>query len=349
MPLYRRFKNREKALVRWIIFILRSLTADLDLHFSRCVQRLNERVTIVLVSEGAAFPRKLCVRTWTSVGILTSLIALLPLSVFAGCRTALDRGKIASANGAYREVSETLDNLRDEAGNTYSAARDVYNSIGPARSQFSVLENSPLEQSLLGGFWPNINFGSPKGEVPEIARIKEATKMITATESALVTAKKVLSTHREVLSALPTAWPIKGGIGHVSQAFGANPNPFSGQTYFHKGVDISNYRAGDPVVASADGVVATAYYDTSYGNNVVIRHKYGYFTRYGHMQSYRVRPGQTVKQGEIIGFVGNTGLSTGPHVHLEVWLGPELIDPFSYLATNKKSRPTPLVAPTGRD
>jgi murein DD-endopeptidase MepM/ murein hydrolase activator NlpD len=313
------------------------------------MQKLNGHITIVLVSEGVDLPRHVCVRTWASVGLLTSLIALLPLSVFAGCQTTLDRGKIASANGAYREVSGTLENLRDEAGIAYSAAREVYDSFGPARSLLSVQQAFPSEQLLLDEFWSRSNSRRPKGEVPEIARLKDAAEMITKTESAVVTAQKILSNHREVLSALPTVWPIKGGIGHVSQAFGLNPNPFSGQTYFHKGADISNYRTGDPVVASADGVVTTAYYDTSYGNNVVIKHKYGYFTRYGHMQSYRVRPGQTVKQGEIIGFVGNTGLSTGPHVHLEVWLGSELIDPFSFLATNKKSRPTPLVAPTGRD
>jgi len=120
---YRRWKSRERAFVRWIIFISRSLTVDLSLHFSRFMQKLNGHITIVLVSEGVDLPRHVCVRTWASVGLLTSLIALLPLSVFAGCQTTLDRGKIASANGAYREVSGTLENLRDEAGIAYSAAR----------------------------------------------------------------------------------------------------------------------------------------------------------------------------------------------------------------------------------
>lgn len=349
MSLRRELKNRERVIVSWTIMIVRRIAAKLAVLSSRCIQKLNEHHTFLLISEGAASPRKVCVRTWTSLSLVMLLIALLPLSVFAGCRTAVVRDRITATDGTYRQTAESLDALRDEADDAFIAAREVYNSIGVARSLLSGRQDPSLEQSFIKGLWPLNNAGTSKGEVPEIARLQEAAEMITTTESALRTARKVLTNHREVLSALPTLWPIKGGIGHVSQDFGLNPNPFSGTPYFHKGTDISNFRTGDPVVASADGVVTTAYYDLSYGNNVVIRHKYGYFTRYGHMQSFRVRPGQKIKQGDIIGFVGNTGLSTGPHVHLEVWLGPELIDPFSFLAVKKRTRPIPLMAPTGRD
>jgi murein DD-endopeptidase MepM/ murein hydrolase activator NlpD len=114
--------------------------------------------------------------------------------------------------------------------------------------------------------------------------------------------------------------------------FGQNENPFTGQYYIHKGIDLSTYRQGDPIVATADGQVVAVDYDAGgFGNNVIIRHKHGFYTRYGHMLSIRVQTGQRVQQGEVIGYIGNTGLSTGPHVHYEVHIGSDVVDPYKYL------------------
>jgi murein DD-endopeptidase MepM/ murein hydrolase activator NlpD len=116
-------------------------------------------------------------------------------------------------------------------------------------------------------------------------------------------------------------------------SFGQNENPFTGQYYIHKGIDLSTYRTGDPIVATADGqVVAVEYDQAGFGYNVIIRHKHGFYTRYGHMlASSPVHAGQRVQQGEIIGYIGNTGLSTGPHLHYEVHIGSDVVDPYKYL------------------
>jgi murein DD-endopeptidase MepM/ murein hydrolase activator NlpD len=110
------------------------------------------------------------------------------------------------------------------------------------------------------------------------------------------------------------------------------PNPFTGLYYIHKGIDISTYRQGDPIVATADGQVVTVDFDAGgFGNNVIIRHKHGFYTRYAHMLSFTVRVGQRVQQGEVIGYIGNTGLSTGPHLHYEVHIGSDVVDPYKYI------------------
>jgi murein DD-endopeptidase MepM/ murein hydrolase activator NlpD len=85
-------------------------------------------------------------------------------------------------------------------------------------------------------------------------------------------------------------------------------------------------------VATANGQVVTVEFDQNgFGNNVIIQHNYGFYTRYAHMLSFRVRAGQRVQQGEVIGYIGNTGLSTGPHVHYEVHIGSEVRDPLNYM------------------
>jgi murein DD-endopeptidase MepM/ murein hydrolase activator NlpD len=142
----------------------------------------------------------------------------------------------------------------------------------------------------------------------------------------------LLDSQSSLLTEVPNIWPIKGGIGHISMFFGENPDPFSGQIYVHKGIDLSTYRQGDPVVATADGQIVTVDFDANgFGNYVIIRHKHGFYTRYGHLQSFKVRTGQRVQQGEVIGYIGNTGRSTGPHVHYEVHIGSDVVDPYKFL------------------
>ena len=113
--------------------------------------------------------------------------------------------------------------------------------------------------------------------------------------------------------------------------FGQNINPFSGQYYIHRGIDISTFRSGDPVVATADGQIVNIDYAEDFGNYITIKHKHGYYTRYAHLLFARARLGQRVQQGDVIGYIGNTGLSTGPHLHYEIHIGSDVVDPYKYI------------------
>ncbi|AAC65045.1 M23 family metallopeptidase [Treponema pallidum] len=142
---------------------------------------------------------------------------------------------------------------------------------------------------------------------------------------------KLLNSQTALFSDIPSLWPIKGGVGHISMAFGKNRHPFTGQWYVHKGIDLSTHRSGDPIVATADGHVVTVEYDSGWGNYVIIKHKHGFYTRYAHMQSYTVTRGQHIRQGQIIGYIGATGVATGPHLHYEIHIGSDVVDPGKYL------------------
>ena len=123
-------------------------------------------------------------------------------------------------------------------------------------------------------------------------------------------------------STTPSIWPAHGD---VSSPFGLRWNGSD----FHPGIDIAN-DAGTPILATADGVVTTAgWNDGGYGNMVDIDHGNGIMTRYGHAMQVVVTPGQYVRRGQVIAYMGSTGFSTGPHVHYEVRIGGEPVNPAS--------------------
>ncbi len=138
--------------------------------------------------------------------------------------------------------------------------------------------------------------------------------------------KEFRNTHK-ILSDIPLGFPV---FGRITSKFGYRRDPFNGKIDFHRGVDI---RApyGTPVRSTASGKVIYAGWLGPYGKAVVIKHKYGYQTLYGHLSKIKVRAGQRVKEGQIIGYVGSTGRSTGPHLHYEIRRYGKLLNPKKYL------------------
>jgi murein DD-endopeptidase MepM/ murein hydrolase activator NlpD len=131
------------------------------------------------------------------------------------------------------------------------------------------------------------------------------------------------------LSEEPNLWPVEG---RVTGAFGERIDPFNGEGAFHSGIDIST-AYGSPVIAPADGVVDFADFNSGYGRMIEIEHSQGFVTRYGHLSSFAVTPGQSVRRGQVIGYVGLSGRSTGPHLHYEVWIHNNPVNPYSFLRT----------------
>jgi murein DD-endopeptidase MepM/ murein hydrolase activator NlpD len=131
------------------------------------------------------------------------------------------------------------------------------------------------------------------------------------------------------LSAVPVRKPISGEID-LSSGFGVRPDPFLGRPAMHTGLDFRS-SLGDPVRATANGTVESAGWSGGYGKMVEIDHGNGFSTRYGHLSEIEVKAGQSVKIGQIIGRVGSTGRSTGPHLHYETRIDGEAVDPQKFL------------------
>jgi murein DD-endopeptidase MepM/ murein hydrolase activator NlpD len=131
------------------------------------------------------------------------------------------------------------------------------------------------------------------------------------------------------LGVVPTLWPVKGEItGH----FGERLDPFSGEGAFHAGMDIASHY-GDQVRATADGVVSVVDQRAGYGRLVVIDHGFGVTTWYGHLSGFHTQTGMHVKRGDVIGYEGASGRSTGPHLHYEVRIYNTPVNPWRYLST----------------
>jgi murein DD-endopeptidase MepM/ murein hydrolase activator NlpD len=131
----------------------------------------------------------------------------------------------------------------------------------------------------------------------------------------------------------PSVWPV---LGKLESAFGGRRNPFGGGSYeFHTGQDI-DAPLGAAVVAGATGQVSFVGWQNGYGQLVVIDHGGGLTTRYGHLSRIAVSQGATVKRGEFVGNVGSTGRSTGPHLHYEVRINDEPVNPLQYLLTTNR-------------
>jgi murein DD-endopeptidase MepM/ murein hydrolase activator NlpD len=125
----------------------------------------------------------------------------------------------------------------------------------------------------------------------------------------------------------PAIWPV---LGHITDSFGERLDPFSGEGAFHTGVDVSaDY--GAPVHATADGIITIAENHAGYGRLVVIDHGFGITTWYAHLSSFSAIAGARVKRGEVVGYTGISGRSTGPHVHYEVRVNNAPVNPWRYM------------------
>jgi len=131
------------------------------------------------------------------------------------------------------------------------------------------------------------------------------------------------------LAELPSLWPVEGV---VTGSFGERIDPFNGEGAFHTGVDIST-PYGTPIIAPADGVVLDTSFINGYGRTVILDHGHGFTTLFAHMSGFAVGQGESVHRGDVIGYVGSSGRSTGSHLHYEVRIRNTPVNPHKYLRT----------------
>lgn len=160
-----------------------------------------------------------------------------------------------------------------------------------------------------------------------VVRIDKAVKETQLKEQSVIDLWESLSERQSLLNATPNIKPARGWL---TSRFGYRVSPFSGKSVLHAGLDIAA-APGSPVYAPADGVIVYASYDESYGKLVTVDHGYGVVTRFAHLSQIYVQAGQKVNKWDVMAAVGNTGRSTGPHLHYEVRINGTPVDPANYI------------------
>jgi len=329
---YKRFENN---LVNKVKSGAKSLVKAIGSFFGAIGNTVTRRYTVVLVPHSEKKVYNLHVSVLSICCFFLVLAAILGTFLWYGVSYRATRGNLSDKDSILKDTQANLDQIRDEVNHLFREVRNFEPALSNTLSALGadVKGTGTVSQASTGDLSSFFDIReSSAGTLREVEDLRRLSLFLTSATTPIKEIGTLLNSQNALLTEIPSIWPIRGGIGHISMFFGQNENPFTGQYYIHKGIDLSTYRQGDPIVATADGQVVAVEFDLNgFGNNVIIRHKHGFYTRYGHMLSFRVNAGQRVQQGNIIGYIGNTGLSTGPHVHYEVHIGSDVVDPYKYL------------------
>jgi murein DD-endopeptidase MepM/ murein hydrolase activator NlpD len=335
---YKRFENSViTCMKKGVIAVGKHLRA----FFCGIFRLFNRHYTIVLVPQNEKKVYNFQITLGAGLCATVILFGIVSVFIWYGASYKTMLATLSDKETRLAQTEASLDQLRDEVGALNKAARGFEDTLSGVFSTVKVgaagAEQGTPTTGDLASFFDTRE--SASGQLREVDEIKNLTSYLAATRKPIENLGKLFESQGALLSEVPNIWPIKGGVGHISMYFGENTNPFSGRLYIHRGIDISTFRCGDAIVATADGQVVTVDYDArDFGNYVIIKHKHGFYTRYAHMQLATVHIGQHVQQGEVIGYIGNTGKTTGPHLHYEVHVGSDIVDPFKYLNRADASR-----------
>ncbi|MDR2758821.1 MAG: M23 family metallopeptidase [Spirochaetaceae bacterium] len=296
-------------------------------------QMLTQHYTVVLVPHSERKVYNLHITFFSVICFVLIFIGMAGVFFFYGLSTSGNMRGLTDSDPRLSDAQASLDQLRDEIALLLRQSRGFQATLSNTLSTLGADASGDNAGSVTGDLSSFFNIENvSNGTLQEVTEVQQLAAYLASAIEPLQELRTILDSQNILLTEIPSIWPIKGGIGHISQFFGQNIHPFTGLYYIHKGIDLSTYRQGDPIVATADGQVVTIDSEQGgFGNYIIIRHKHGFYTRYAHMLSFRVTTGQRVQQGEVIGYIGNTGLSTGPHLHYEVHIGSDVVDPFKFI------------------
>ncbi|MGL4389030.1 MAG: M23 family metallopeptidase [Brevinema sp.] len=256
-------------------------------------------------------------------GLILSITAITSTVILASGQTnSRIRVRLVEENNALEQrfynVSQTVDSLTQY--------------FAQFRLEVGSIVNSPIESTSASINDPEISMISNNTTTAEIHQLQILQKELDVTKEKIFHLGNFMSENKRTLREIPSIYPV-ATRARITSRFGVRRNPFDHRgVESHDGLDLATL-PGTPIYASADGVISKAGVQGGYGNLIEIKHKYGFVTRYGHMQSFasQIYPNARVKQGQVIGYVGATGRVTGYHLHYEVLIGNARVNPEPFV------------------
>jgi murein DD-endopeptidase MepM/ murein hydrolase activator NlpD len=260
-------------------------------------------------------------------------VALINTPFFETPKDRLQAREIENLRINYTVLNKQIDELDAVLASVSDRDNNIY------RVYFN---NAPITENIEkkgivteSRFKQLLSFNNEKLVTNTSERVDLISKQLAMQSKSLDDILKLSKAKEKFLSAIPAIQPVKNeDLKRMASGYGYRSDPFTKARKMHKGMDFTA-PTGAPVYATGDGVVKRADNGASgFGNHIVIQHGYGYETLYAHLSRYKARVGQHVNRGDVIGFVGSTGRSEGPHCHYEVHKGIEAINPINFYYGN---------------
>jgi murein DD-endopeptidase MepM/ murein hydrolase activator NlpD len=302
------------------------------------------RYTVILADRANGLVRRFTLSLRPALVVL-AVLATLPILIGLGAKWSaryeiaqlrqansdlqIENASYRTATGELTAQIQSLEGVIDDLGSRANLDPTAARAIAklPAtvrqRAMGGPVERTPLD-SASSVFSTSI--ASPEDTFGALR------DLLQGLESRLNFVRRDVERREQLANATPSIWPTHGGL---TGFFGGRSDPFSGEPEYHTGIDISAEK-GQPVYATADGVVQSAAYTGDYGNLIILKHAFGLATRYGHLSGYRVKVGDSVTRGDVIGFIGSTGRSTGAHLHYEILVNGQLMNPLQLLTSQAR-------------
>ena len=284
--------------------------------------------TIILVPHSRAKFRK-----WTvsSRQLATAALAAVMLLLLAA---------VSTWSFLFTSIDKTqLTQLEKENLRLREVNQDFETSVRDLTRQLADFEDRTRQLAIVAGLdglglEQDPGIGGEDLLLPEQGTLGHLNDRADLLDRGLQSISTELAERLQLAAATPSISPVRGLL---TSSYGYRSDPVTGQRALHRAIDIST-SPGQPVKATAEGVVLRARRNGRLGNSVDLSHGHGVVTRYGHLASYDVEPGQRVRRGEVIGFVGNTGRTTGFHLHYEVRVEGQPVNPLAYILDKRPSR-----------
>lgn len=280
--------------------------------------------TIIFVPHARAKFRKLKVSHRLLFSIVSLVTSSLCLSTFFSVQyfTSLSQTHELSK---LRHENRELQTANEQFSKSVESLRGQLRSVEDKTRKLAIIAGiTTLDETAQGGSGGLRNDSVANPYRDDVDKMSFRSSRV-AKDLAMLEQRFVAQSH--LLSSTPSIAPVRGIL---TDGYGTRSDPFTGERGAHNAVDISS-AVGQPVRSPADGIVVKAEWANGYGNVIYVSHGYGYSTRYGHLSSFNVRAGQRVKRGDTIGYVGSTGRSTGPHLHYEVRVNNNPVNPLEYI------------------
>ncbi len=293
----------------------------------RRVDRRRQFSLLIVRGDGARVARLNVDRSWAlGAGLGVAVACLVFVALFGDWvqlrqltrEAASYRAQVGQQRAALKVVHQRVAEVRREVASWATLHARIREAFGP--------ETSPggADHGVGGGTpMPELT-AAPLSPADEVARL---TEEVREQGEQLRSLDRVMGKVGKVLAAFPSRWPVRGA---VNSEYGKRGSPFGGGREFHSGLDIKAAH-GTPVRAPAPGRIVFAGRGGDYGVAVVVEHGHDIRTRYGHLSRTAVRSGQRVERGTVLGYTGNTGRSTGPHLHYEILVQGRAVNPRAYL------------------